>query len=322
MNLRYNLYLKKEKLKRFVKRRQNGSCTVLLYHRVRETNFDKQQLSVSPINFQAQIKHLKKKYHFITVEEFDHCLLNGLKFEKNSLLVSFDDGYADNYYEALPVLEAEKVQAIFYIATKNLNTSSIFWWDELDEIFKNPDKLNAPAVNSLLKIKSLTKVDELYHHYLLHLKTASGITERNQLLEEVRTLNDAPPLVADQHRVLTHNELVKLMQSAFSVIGAHTVNHLSLAHLSATDQEFEITTSANELSNITGNKVLHFSFPYGEKHNYNEHTLQLCKQAGFTHSAANYGGYVDRESDPFSFPRFVVRNDVPQVLEQKLKTIL
>src|SRR5437762_2090069 len=84
-----------------------SSCHALLYHRITKLKNDPQLLSVSPENFYEQIKFLKTKFYVLEIEEFLH-IKNSRKenFPKNSFVITFDDGYADNYLEALPILES------------------------------------------------------------------------------------------------------------------------------------------------------------------------------------------------------------------------
>jgi len=136
MSLRTKLYRQKEKYKRYLQRRKNGYCTVLLYHRVIDLDYDPQQLCVGVNQFAKQLEVLKQKSVFLGLEEFTHLLQNNKKFPKNSFLISFDDGYADNLHNALPILESLNLPAIFYISTAGINTDNLMWWDELDLIFR------------------------------------------------------------------------------------------------------------------------------------------------------------------------------------------
>ncbi len=316
MSLKVTLYRQKEKVKRSIQRMSGGCCTVLLYHRVIDLKYDPQQLCVSPQRFSEQLSFLKKTYTFLSIDEFHDILHNNKAFPKKSLLITFDDGYADNYYNALPVLEQLNLPAVFYISTKSINTSDLMWWDELDLIFQKQKD-----VSSLLKKHNLTEAESLYKYYLVKCKTAASLEERNSLLNEIRSIAELTESDKQNHKFLTTQELKKLGASKLVTIGAHTVNHLSLAHINDADKKQEIENSVKALS-ILGAKIEHFSYPYGEKSNYDEKSIQICKDLGLKSSSANYLGYVTKGSDLFSFPRFVVRNDTAEVVLQKMKAIL
>src|SRR4030095_3041209 len=79
-----------------------GSCPVLLYHRVCKLNNDHLLLSVTPDNFYEQVAHLKKNFRILKADEFKDIVIRKRKFPPRSVLLTFDDGYADNYFNALP----------------------------------------------------------------------------------------------------------------------------------------------------------------------------------------------------------------------------
>jgi len=90
---------------------------VLLYHQTTKKIHDPQLLAVSPANFRKHLKFLKRNYRIISPDEFEASINSG-KAINNSVLVTFDDGYADNLSETVPILEDENTPAIFFVATR------------------------------------------------------------------------------------------------------------------------------------------------------------------------------------------------------------
>lgn len=80
---------------------------VLLYHRVADLDSDPERLAVSPTHFREQMNYLKEHYRIVRFEGD----WSGL--QESAVAVTFDDGYADNFYEALPILEETGVPATF-----------------------------------------------------------------------------------------------------------------------------------------------------------------------------------------------------------------
>lgn len=101
---------------------------ILLYHRVSETENDPLLLSVNPNNFRAQMKYLKDNFNIISLSELVFKVKNK-KSIKNSVVITFDDGYADNYYEALPILKELKIPATIFVTSGKINDNSPFYWD-------------------------------------------------------------------------------------------------------------------------------------------------------------------------------------------------
>ncbi|NJL11190.1 MAG: polysaccharide deacetylase family protein [Calothrix sp. SM1_7_51] len=113
---------------------------ILMYHRVGEAELDPWSLHVTQKNFEQQMSVLRKFAKPISLSELAQAQKNG-KIPKRSVVITFDDGYADNLYNAKPILERYDIPSTFFIATGHIGSSRIFWWDELEKLFLQPGKL-------------------------------------------------------------------------------------------------------------------------------------------------------------------------------------
>src|SRR5690606_20783 len=102
---------------------------------------DPQFLSVKPENFYNQIKHLRERYNLVSIDEFSFLINTKKKIPEKTLILTFDDGYFDNYLNAVPILEQLNSQALFYICTEWIDTEKEVWWDQLERIFLLNQKL-------------------------------------------------------------------------------------------------------------------------------------------------------------------------------------
>src|ERR1700759_3055747 len=95
---------------------QNSKCNiiVLMYHRVDKVDTNPWSICVSPENFEKQIRFLKQNFNIITVDELV-IQLRSNTINQNAVCITFDDGYADNYIHAKPVLEKYNCPATFFI---------------------------------------------------------------------------------------------------------------------------------------------------------------------------------------------------------------
>jgi len=98
---------------------------VLLYHRVFDTEIDPQLLCVLPENFKKQMLYLKDNYKILRISELLKCLKEKKVFQKG-IVITFDDGYADNYEFALPILEKLRIPAAFFVCGGNIGKSEEF----------------------------------------------------------------------------------------------------------------------------------------------------------------------------------------------------
>jgi peptidoglycan/xylan/chitin deacetylase (PgdA/CDA1 family) len=193
--------------------------TVLLYHRITNLPHDPQLLSVSPERFEEQLVFLKKIGKIITVNQFEEIIRNNIAFPPKSFLITFDDGYADNYIEALPILERQGVQAIFFVSTSHIDTKKEFWWDNLERIFlldaETPKMLEIEFLNTKVVIPTSTKLEKVYAYRKLHkiLKPLVA-TENERIIQKLLAWANLPLVGRETHRVMTTEELKKLSKSS------------------------------------------------------------------------------------------------------------
>jgi len=123
------------KIKRWAENKVAYSAVILIYHRVINIETDRQLLAVKKENFIRQIKWLKQNYNIISLQELAAFISKSKSLPQRSIVITFDDGYFDNFSEAMPILEAMNVFATFFISTNNINSTCEFWWDSLEKVF-------------------------------------------------------------------------------------------------------------------------------------------------------------------------------------------
>jgi peptidoglycan/xylan/chitin deacetylase (PgdA/CDA1 family) len=253
------------------------------------------------------MRFLKRNFQLVRFEA-DWSELKG-----PAVAVTFDDGYADNALEGLPILEEVGVPATFFVSTGTLGTREEFWWDELERIILAGDL--RPASFSLVdhatsrSWPTANKEERLALHQEIHPLLASLDRERREeWLAQLRVWAGLDATGREGNRSLTTAELKTLAASPWVTVGAHTVSHTSLALLSEAEQRREIGGSKEELERLLGKDVTVFSYPFGTKAHYNKTSLRLCREAGFVKVAANFPGQAHRWTYPCQIPRQLARN--------------
>lgn len=297
---------------RKISRLLRPGLTVLMYHRVTNLPRDPQRLSVTPEKFEAQLMFLKREGRIMSIDQFDKILETGKKFPAKSVLITFDDGYADNFLEAKPILEKLNIQALFFISTGNIGTHKEFWWDNLERTFlggKTPTKLSTPVENRTYEMPTendheRTLTYRQFHKILKPLKPEA----REITIENLLKWADLPQDGRETHRSMTQEEIKLLSESPVAKIGAHTRNHVMLSSLSPEDQRKEVVDSKNILETITGKPVIYFSYPFGGKDDYTKNSVEICKNLGFTSAFGGFYGIVRSAKNRFELPRIIARN--------------
>jgi len=280
---------------------------VLIYHRVTTLQDDPQQLAVNPEHFYSQLKYLKDHFPIVRFEDDWSCLTGP------SVVVTFDDGYADNFLEALPIVEKVGVPVTFFISSGAIDSDEEFWWDELERLIlaggSRPDHCQLGEGSQTFKGNTRSYEDRVNFYRELHPVMRKQVSEvRNQWLEQLRTWAGCAASGRLSHRTLTTEQLRELANSDLVTIGSHGVTHTRLTNLSPEGQRYEILNSTQRLKELCGVEIPVFSYPFGGRGDYNQASLDICREAGFRRAAANFPGQVHGWSDPFQIPRQLVRD--------------
>lgn len=280
---------------------------VLIYHRVTTLPSDPDMLAVTPENFRQQMRYLKDTVSLVRFED------DWAKAAKPAVCITFDDGYADNALEALPILEDVGIPATFFVSTGSIDTGHAFWWDELERIVMG--KLSIPPNFTLNDGRSVTtwptgtrsERQKLYQDMVHDLKTAT-VEERNGRLSQLRLWAGTQGEAAGPHRAMTREELRLLATSRWVTIGSHTVTHPRLSVLTPVQQAEEIAASKRHLETWLSRDIQVFSYPFGRRCDYTKTTVRLCREAGYSKAAANFAGQTHGWTDHYQIPRHLIRN--------------
>jgi peptidoglycan/xylan/chitin deacetylase (PgdA/CDA1 family) len=315
------------KLKRIARRVRNRIAPgglILMYHRVTEIESDPWKLCVSPSYFAEHLQVLQKLGCAVRLQQLNQTLKNG-KRPHRQVVITFDDGYTDNLYNAKPLLEQYEIPATIFLTTGYMQQEREFWSDELERILLQPGtlpkalslningttyewKLDATA-NDSEKSNNLDVLDanERYSLYysLYELLYPLPAIERSHLLDQLLLWANKEPELRPTHRMMTMKELSSLQPGNIIEVGAHTVTHPFLATISPEAQLHEIQENKAQLEEIFGHSIESFAYPHG---NYNLHTSEIVRQAGFTCACTTNANIVGKNSDRFQLPRFAVEN--------------
>jgi peptidoglycan/xylan/chitin deacetylase (PgdA/CDA1 family) len=97
-------------------------AVVIYYHRVGRSDV----MSRPPEEFRKDIGFLKEKYECVSLAELCERLRDGVPLRRRTVVVTFDDGYRDNFTEACPILRETGVTATFFVATGFIGTKRDF----------------------------------------------------------------------------------------------------------------------------------------------------------------------------------------------------
>jgi sugar transferase (PEP-CTERM/EpsH1 system associated) len=259
---------------------------VLTYHRVLPVraarDYALPPMAMPRDEFDAQMGHLARRYVPLPLEEAGERLARGT-LPARAVAVTFDDGYADNYRHAFPILRKHGVPASIFVVTGALDRRTAFWWDAVAQAVDRLRGLTARGGNELPAW--LAARLDLLRAGARPREVARGIVqELNRLDRTAREaalgalLSTAPTGGAEGDGLLTWAE-VREMSRAGIEFGSHTVSHAFLDELPTAEAQREIEDSLERLASELGSPTRLFAYPRGR---VAEPIRALLRDAGVT----------------------------------------
>ena len=137
---------------------------ILEYHQVTNeaVDLDFERYNVPPDEFAAQLDYLQANgYTTITLQDFMRAVHGKGSLPPKPIVLTFDDGYKDNYTTMLPILEAHKMTAVVYVITNELGKKNYMTHDELKDMQRRGIEIGSHTADHL-PLTSLTTDEQLY----------------------------------------------------------------------------------------------------------------------------------------------------------------
>jgi peptidoglycan/xylan/chitin deacetylase (PgdA/CDA1 family) len=309
---------------------------VLMYHQVVDTPVSIWDTAVSPRHFREHMEALADSGRpVLPFGAFVAALCAG-RLPPRAIAITFDDGYADNAAQALPVLEELGLPATFFVTACAVDAPGEMWWDELERILLTlpdlPDHLDIRIGERDLSfdidgtpadsIGWFASTDEPRCGRQRALVAIwQELTPRSLDDKEAACVQlaawagvDAEPRAT--HRMLTAAELARMAASTSAEIGSHTMTHASLP--ASDDLAYELARSREALSAHVGAPVDVIAYPSGH---YDERVRAATADAGYVAAASCDLGAVRPGTDPLAVPRLMVRDWTGREFARRLRAL-
>ena len=255
---------------------------ILALHRVGLKNSknlkSNSNLIVDPAQLYDFILIMRKKgWKFISIDE----LVNNLKFGKNPkkvIILSFDDGYLDNYDVGFPLLTNLECPFCIYITTDFINNDPLPWWYKLEEIILYNKKINFLEKNFFYTNSKKNK--NLLFNYIRDnlMSNLNSYNSINQWIDETYIHQN----INKKNRLFMNWKELKIMiKNNFVTIGSHTLSHPILSHLSNEIVKKELEYSRGIIKDKLSINVEHFAYPFGGPDQVSFRDIDYAKKSGF-----------------------------------------
>jgi peptidoglycan/xylan/chitin deacetylase (PgdA/CDA1 family) len=271
------------------------SLLVLSYHRIGNAEddlFDPGVFSATADEFDNQIAYLKRRLSLVTLEEA-LAFIDGTDKDRTRrcrVLITFDDGYLDNYEIAYPILRSHGVQGVFFLATGMVGSREIPWWDRIAYLVKTARRrrfsLSYPAKLAIdidknglpISLNSILKSYKQPDNY----DPARFVSD---LAEESK--GDDPRETT--RRFLNWDEAREMSRYGME-IDSHTHSHTVLSRLEPERQREELARSRAFILEKLGAEAKALAYPVGHKSSFSGQTQIIAQEAGYRCAFSHYGG--------------------------------
>jgi peptidoglycan/xylan/chitin deacetylase (PgdA/CDA1 family) len=295
------------------------ALVVLTYHRIAEPGTDSfydPVISATPDSFCAQIEWLRRSLRILTLPELIAQLEPGSPWHEPAALLTFDDGYRDNFEVAVPILRERAIPATFFLPTAFLDTPRLPWWDQVAYVIKRTRMRRLVLKRSPHGGSPPLEID------LGTLPRSAAVTTIIRAFLD-RTISDEPwfllQLAAQAEIAIDSESLARALfvnwdqvrqtitLDSTLTIGSHGHSHERLAALDKDSQHHELFESKRILESRLGHVVAALAYPYGWQGTYNTETKTLAARAGYRLAFTSSEGVNRPDSlDPYEVRRLGV----------------
>lgn len=293
---------------------------VLLYHRISPPE-DPFQPAVSPEVFEQHIGFVHNHFEVVSAGRMLELMEQPRKTGKPLAVITFDDGYRDNYTAAWPLLKKYGVPATIFLAVSSLGEGEPMWTSRVEDLFRraSPGTLTVPAL-SKSKVFQLGDYPErmrVCHEIKAEMKQIPD-SQRQRVLKELEEKMAAPGAAAG--RMMLSWEEVRLMaEDPLIEFGSHTLSHRMLSQLPPEEVRFELEESKRKIEEGLGRKIFFLSYP-GNSHN--SQVRDAAATAGYRAAFSVDRSLTGRGTDRFRLRRIHVENDPLDVFLGEISLVI
>jgi len=307
-----------------------NSLLVLAYHRILdlgdEDRFigDPELVSASTADFEWQMRFVARHFRPTTFGRVLDLEAAGLPLPPRSLIVTFDDGHADNYVNAFPILRATGVPATIFLSTDYIESESPFWFDLVARIFSvapaGAFQLDAvPLAGTLSDVRSRRAATG---QLLARLKRVSN-AQRLACLAELQSRLQAPrsAIAADGPFAVAWTQVREMAASGIE-FGSHTVSHPILTQLTHEELERELRDSREIIRRETGQPVDVIAYPIGKHFAFDERVKTACRDCGYRLGVSYETGVAEWPSkEQFALRRLAIERYTSRAMFESLLSL-
>jgi peptidoglycan/xylan/chitin deacetylase (PgdA/CDA1 family) len=265
--------------------------------------------------FDEQIAVLRRHYSPISLSDFLAARAGTKRLPHRAVLVTFDDGFANNYRVASPILRAHGVPFTVFLTTGLMDRpGSMIWSERVSRtVYRTTRKaLSLPVGEREISFVLATPDarERASRALVAHLKRQPP-SARDRIVERLEAQCGCPPSTPtedERYRFLTWDD-ARAMSAAGVEFGSHTVSHPILSTLDERALREELTESKRRIETELGAPCRTFAYPNGGRGDFGPREQRALAAAGYECAFALIGGLVGRAAPAYALERVNIGRD-------------
>ena len=269
--------------------RSNPTLTILAYHRVMPTDaldcypYDQELISATPRQFDSQMRHLREHLNPVPLKDVIAHIEQGTPLPTNPVAVTFDDGFADTYRYAFPILRRYRIPATIFVSTGYVETGEPFWFELVSYLIyrvaphslEPQNGVQLPTGNSWAeRTASLRRL----HGLLKDLPNSERLKILDVWMHRYST--ELAHGAAHHGRPISWDQIAEMAASGIA-FGSHTVSHPNLTQVTDEDLKRELTESKTILESKLQQPIDTIAYPIGTPSAFNARVLTAAQEHHF-----------------------------------------
>jgi peptidoglycan/xylan/chitin deacetylase (PgdA/CDA1 family) len=289
-------FLNKSGSLKLVKRLVSTNLIIFNYHRIYSqpllTQYNEGVFAHSEDVFLAQMKWIKNNFNILSEDELINILDGKVTLTGRNAMITFDDGYIDNFELAFPILQYMQIPATFFIPCNQIEGITLPWWDQVSYLLKTSKKETISFNGTKFHIRCRTQLIKDTINDVLRIFKNSPVVEVPELLKNLVISCETPlPEQVNLNKQFMNWSQIKEVSTKKITIGSHTMNHNTLANLSEDEQREELKQSKNVLESKVDKTINSVAYPVGGPTAFSKVTTEIAKDVGYKLGYSFINGY-------------------------------
>lgn len=280
---------------------------IMIYHRVLDEPDYMRPGEVDKEAFTWQMQLVAKYFNVLPLAEALERMQNDT-LPPRAVCITFDDGYADNYTNALPILQQYGLTATFFIASGFLDGGRM-WNDTVIEVLRNTKdaELDLSEIDlgkfdisdDYKKSRAASEIIQSIKHLSFDL--------RKKYVDRIALFSKNIP-----EDLMMTSEQIKDLEQAGMTIGGHTVSHPIMSKIDIDTAKSEVAENKKYLEQLTKKTIEVFAYPNGKPGiDYQQNHVDLVRKNNFLAAVSTQWGVATKSSDYWQLPRFTPWDKTP-----------